>query len=251
MLRAGTTCADAINFLDIDLVAGSLNDVSIRIPHMMKTGAEAEAEMRAVRKRGRTAAVRIEGILRILPGPGGTSGRERLVIEEDKQGRQNRVDAVDRKMAARLLPDAAVRALGRWRKANASTYADGTPSAHTVRYTPGRWAQITPWPPMLAPTSAGGDAAVSRAEVAAVLDVPIAGRTPVSNAGLTLGLTKDGYSNRYAGRITAQPSTAPGQAGGRGGTGRSHIARYRASCRARIRSIRSSIRACRSGCSFP
>ncbi|MCX4625009.1 PIN domain-containing protein [Streptomyces albogriseolus] len=32
-------------------MAGSLNDVSIQIPHMMKTGADAEAEMRAVRKR--------------------------------------------------------------------------------------------------------------------------------------------------------------------------------------------------------
>ncbi|MFI0813544.1 PIN domain-containing protein [Streptomyces echinatus] len=51
MLRAGTTCTEAINFLDNDLVGGSLNDVSNRIPHMMRTGAEAEAEMRAVRKR--------------------------------------------------------------------------------------------------------------------------------------------------------------------------------------------------------
>lgn len=51
MLRAGTTCTDAIRYLENDLVAGSLNDVSIRIPPMMKTGAEAEAEMRAVRKR--------------------------------------------------------------------------------------------------------------------------------------------------------------------------------------------------------
>ncbi|WP_030978936.1 PIN domain-containing protein [Streptomyces sp. NRRL S-1824] len=51
MLRAGTTCTDAINFLDNDLVAGSLNDVSIRIPHMMRTGVDAEAEMRAVRTR--------------------------------------------------------------------------------------------------------------------------------------------------------------------------------------------------------
>ncbi|MGW3942834.1 PIN domain-containing protein [Streptomyces phaeochromogenes] len=51
MLRAGTTCAEAIDFLDNDLVAGTLNDVSNRIPHMMRTGADAEAEMRAVRKR--------------------------------------------------------------------------------------------------------------------------------------------------------------------------------------------------------
>ncbi|MFE7033124.1 PIN domain-containing protein [Streptomyces sp. NPDC057621] len=51
MLRAGTNCTDAINFLEYDLVSGSLNDVSIRIPHMMRTGTEAQAEMRAVRKR--------------------------------------------------------------------------------------------------------------------------------------------------------------------------------------------------------
>jgi hypothetical protein len=49
MLRAGTTCAEAINSLDNDLVAGSLNDVSIRIPPMMRTGADAKVEMRAVR----------------------------------------------------------------------------------------------------------------------------------------------------------------------------------------------------------
>ncbi|MEW2326101.1 PIN domain-containing protein [Streptomyces griseoincarnatus] len=51
MLRAGTTCAEAINFLDNDLVAGSLNDVSIRIPPMIRTGADAKVEMRAVRAR--------------------------------------------------------------------------------------------------------------------------------------------------------------------------------------------------------
>ncbi|MFF5185712.1 hypothetical protein ACFY30_18370 [Streptomyces sp. NPDC000345] len=83
--------------------------------------------------------------------------------------RQHRVDAVDREMAASLLPDAAVRALGRWWSENASAYADGTPGAHTVRYTPGRWAQITPWPSALAPTSCGGDAGVSRAEVASAV----------------------------------------------------------------------------------
>ncbi|ANP51994.1 hypothetical protein J2Z21_008988 [Streptomyces griseochromogenes] len=88
---------------------------------------------------------------------------------QDGQGRQDRADAVDREMAARLLPDAVVRALGRWWEVNASAYVDGTPGAHTVRYTPGRWAQITPWPPTLAPTCAGGDAAVSRAEVAAAV----------------------------------------------------------------------------------
>lgn len=68
-------------------------------------------------------------------------------------------------MASRLLPDAAVRALGHWWNENAPAYADGTPGAHTVRYTPSRWAQITPWPSALAFTAAGGDAAISRAEV--------------------------------------------------------------------------------------
>lgn len=89
--------------------------------------------------------------------------------EQDEQGRQERADAVDREMATHLLPDAVVRALGRWWETNAAAYADGTPSAHTVRYMPGQWAQITPWPEALAPTSAGGDAAVSRAEVASAV----------------------------------------------------------------------------------
>lgn len=72
-------------------------------------------------------------------------------------------------MAASLLPDAAVRTLGRWWSENASACADGTPGTHTVRYTPGRWAQITPWPSTLTPTSCGGDAGVSRAEVASAV----------------------------------------------------------------------------------
>ncbi|MEW2326100.1 hypothetical protein AB0926_34390 [Streptomyces griseoincarnatus] len=88
---------------------------------------------------------------------------------QDGRGRQDRADAVDREMAACLLPGAVVRALGRWWETNAAVYADGTPGAHTIRYTPGRWGQITPWPKALAPTSAGGDAAVSRAEVASAV----------------------------------------------------------------------------------
>ncbi|MFD5519595.1 hypothetical protein [Streptomyces sp. NPDC127066] len=89
--------------------------------------------------------------------------------EQGGQGRQERADAVDREIAARLLPAPVVRALGRWWETNASAYADGTPGAHSVRYTPDRWAQITPWPKALAPTSASGDAAVSRAEVASAV----------------------------------------------------------------------------------
>ncbi|MDH6604695.1 hypothetical protein M2164_000330 [Streptomyces sp. SAI-208] len=68
-------------------------------------------------------------------------------------------------MGARLLPDAVVQALRHWWKENAPTYSDGTPGAHAVRYTPRRWVQIVPWPPALTLPCAGGDAAISRAEV--------------------------------------------------------------------------------------
>ncbi|MFG1812077.1 hypothetical protein [Streptomyces sp. NPDC049040] len=68
-------------------------------------------------------------------------------------------------MAATRLPDPAVEALIGWWQTHAHTFADGTPGAHTVRYIPGRWAQISPWPQSLAPTDGSGDAAVSRAQV--------------------------------------------------------------------------------------
>ncbi|MFJ4868855.1 hypothetical protein [Streptomyces sp. NPDC088757] len=80
--------------------------------------------------------------------------------------KQDRVDAVDKEMASRLLPDTAVRALWWWWSANGTAYEDGTPGAHTVRYTPGRWTGIAPWPSRLAPVTGSGDAEVSRAEVA-------------------------------------------------------------------------------------
>lgn len=83
--------------------------------------------------------------------------------------RQDRADAVDREMAARLLPDATVQALARWWERNAHAFPDGTPGAHTVRYIPARWAAITPWPPALAPTCTGGEATVSRAQVTAAV----------------------------------------------------------------------------------
>ncbi|WP_406351263.1 hypothetical protein OHB56_01935 [Streptomyces sp. NBC_01635] len=83
--------------------------------------------------------------------------------------RQDRADAVDRVMAERLLPEAAVQALGRWWRENEVTYADGTPGAHAVRYTPARWAEIVPWPSGLAPASDDGDTWVSRAQVARIV----------------------------------------------------------------------------------
>lgn len=84
--------------------------------------------------------------------------------------RQDRADAVDREMAARLLPDAALQALARWWSRSTTEFANGTPGGHTVRYTPGRWAQITPWPSALASTSHVGDAGISRAQVALIVD---------------------------------------------------------------------------------
>ncbi|MDF3300088.1 hypothetical protein [Streptomyces tropicalis] len=83
--------------------------------------------------------------------------------------RQQRADAVDREMAVRLLPDEAVGALVLWWSQSAERYADATPGAHAIDYTPSRWAQVTPWPASLAPTSTSGDVQVSRADVALIV----------------------------------------------------------------------------------
>lgn len=72
-------------------------------------------------------------------------------------------------MSTRLLPDATLQALGRWWSENHMRFTDGTPGAHTVRYTPSRWAQITPWPSALASASSTGDAGVSRAQVTSIV----------------------------------------------------------------------------------
>ena len=82
---------------------------------------------------------------------------------------QDRADAIDQEMVTRLLPNAAVTTLSRWWSANAVRCADGTPGAHSIRYTPGRWAQISPWPSGMAPVFQTGDAAVSRAEVTSMV----------------------------------------------------------------------------------
>jgi hypothetical protein len=72
-------------------------------------------------------------------------------------------------MATRLLPNAALQALSRWWSENEMRFADGTPGAHTVRYTPSRWVQIAPWPPALTSTSHVGDAGISRAQAASIV----------------------------------------------------------------------------------
>ncbi|WP_461111923.1 8-oxoguanine DNA glycosylase OGG fold protein [Streptomyces chlorus] len=72
-------------------------------------------------------------------------------------------------MAARLLPDTALQALGRWWDRNRAEFADGSPGTHAVRYAPSRWGHITPWPSALASASHRGDAEVSRAQVASIV----------------------------------------------------------------------------------
>ncbi|MCT4357885.1 hypothetical protein M5362_32830 [Streptomyces sp. Je 1-79] len=83
--------------------------------------------------------------------------------------RQDRANAVDQEMMTRLLPHAALLALGRWWNDNSARYATGTAGAHTVRYTPSRWAPITPWPAALVQPTHNGDAQVSRAEVTSIV----------------------------------------------------------------------------------
>ncbi|MFJ3640080.1 hypothetical protein ACIPRD_10040 [Streptomyces sp. NPDC090108] len=83
--------------------------------------------------------------------------------------RQSRADAVDGEMAARGLPEEVVAALVHWWSENAGRYPDATPGAHTVHYTPARWAEITPWPAALASRSSAGDAEISRALVASAV----------------------------------------------------------------------------------
>jgi hypothetical protein len=73
-----------------------------------------------------------------------TRGMVAVRMSGAAMNRQDRADAVDREMAARLLPDTGLQALGRWWSKNAERLADGTPGAHAVRYTPSRWAHITP-----------------------------------------------------------------------------------------------------------
>ncbi|MGW5505786.1 8-oxoguanine DNA glycosylase OGG fold protein [Streptomyces rochei] len=59
--------------------------------------------------------------------------------------------------------------MGGWWGQNAVRLTDGTPGAHTVRYTSSRWAHITTWPSMMASTFQAGDADVSRTQVASIV----------------------------------------------------------------------------------
>lgn len=103
----------------------------------------------------------------------GACSRQKAMARAEIRGwfmnRQDRANAVDREVSARLLPEAALEALGGWWGQNAVRLTDGTPSAHTVRYTPSRWAHITTWPSMMASTFQAGDADVSRTQVASIV----------------------------------------------------------------------------------
>ncbi|GGZ81435.1 hypothetical protein GCM10010371_46150 [Streptomyces subrutilus] len=87
---------------------------------------------------------------------------------QERVDRQDRLDALDREMAARPLPGTALTALGHWWDERPRTPSDPNTrphDRHAVGYTPNHWDGITPWPCHLAPPSEAGDAEVNRAQV--------------------------------------------------------------------------------------
>ncbi|MGW3931390.1 8-oxoguanine DNA glycosylase OGG fold protein [Streptomyces microflavus] len=70
-------------------------------------------------------------------------------------------------MIERPLPSAAVGQLGAWLAGDGAPYADGT-GEHAVRYIPGSWAGIRPWPSGLAEQAERKPTSLSRAQVLAV-----------------------------------------------------------------------------------
>ncbi|GGX80693.1 8-oxoguanine DNA glycosylase OGG fold protein [Streptomyces fructofermentans] len=81
-------------------------------------------------------------------------------------GRQDAANALDKELMARLLPPAAVRALGDWLAGSGVRYAAGA-GGHAVEYVPAHWSGVDPWPAGLAERSQTATARVSRAEAAA------------------------------------------------------------------------------------
>lgn len=81
--------------------------------------------------------------------------------------RQDLVDALDAELMKRLLPTAAVRAIGGWLDGSGIQYATGA-GGHAVEYAPALWSGIEPWPDQLCERSHVGAATVSRAQVVAV-----------------------------------------------------------------------------------
>ncbi|MGQ4516760.1 8-oxoguanine DNA glycosylase OGG fold protein [Streptomyces sp. DW26H14] len=79
--------------------------------------------------------------------------------------RQDRADALDGEMRARLLPKSAIALLSGWLKGDGARFAEGVGS-HAVRYHPARWSAICHWPGGLADRGLDGEASVSRAQVA-------------------------------------------------------------------------------------
>ncbi|MEV8226703.1 hypothetical protein AB0P41_11680 [Streptomyces sp. NPDC079167] len=74
---------------------------------------------------------------------------------------------LDARMLERPLPVDAVGKLGAWLAGDGAPYADGT-GEHAVRYIPGSWAGIRPWPSALAEQVGRKPTLLSRAQVSAV-----------------------------------------------------------------------------------
>ncbi|MFD0456078.1 hypothetical protein ACFQ2H_09030 [Streptomyces violaceoruber] len=97
-------------------------------------------------------------------------------------------------MLKRPLPSGAVGKLGAWLAEDGAPYADGT-GAHAVRYIPGPWAGIRPWPSGLAEQVGRKPTLLSRAQVLAVArkGVATASWTETLIASYVWGQGDNGY----------------------------------------------------------
>lgn len=121
---------------------------------------------------------------------------------------QTLADKLDATMQAQLLPEVAVKSLGRWLTdpEKGRRYRHGT-GAHTILCSPPSWMAIAPWPDTFADRAAVASASVSRADVMAVVRAAERSQswaeafvaTQVWGYGLT------GYGPYRTGQVLAQP----------------------------------------------
>ncbi|MFJ9147021.1 hypothetical protein ACIRP7_02890 [Streptomyces sp. NPDC102270] len=121
---------------------------------------------------------------------------------------QSLADTLDATMLAQLLPDDAVKSLGRWLTdpERGQQYRDGS-GVHTVPYAPSSWIAVERWPNDFADRVAVASASVSRAEVVATLRAAEQSQTWAAAFVATqvwgYGLT--GYGPYRTGQMLAQP----------------------------------------------
>ncbi|MFC8763708.1 hypothetical protein ACFUAG_23765 [Streptomyces sp. NPDC057193] len=87
--------------------------------------------------------------------------------ERVRMGWREGAGELDARMLERPLPSDAVGKLGAWLAGDGAPYANGT-GEHAVRYIPGSWAGIRPWPSGLAEQVGHEPTLLSRAQVLAV-----------------------------------------------------------------------------------